>query len=135
MSAIIKKQYQTAKQILSTLEVIFEERKRYPNYENWKIFQDMYNYFKVIVGEVQVGYYTVLPYGLPENMDYIGHSKKMFLRYEAELKASGLLDLTFEEILEQREETAAREEPVYTEEQKCQMWYEHQKQMDYDTQF
>ena len=135
MSAIIKKQYQTAKQILSTLEVIFEERKRNPNFENWKIFQEMYGYFKLIVGEVQVGYYTVLPYGLPENMDYIGHANKMFLRYEAELKASGLLDLTFEEILEQREEPAAREEPVYTEEQKCQMWYEHQKQYDYDTQF
>lgn len=135
MSAIIKKQYQTAKQILSTLEVIFEERKRNPNFENWKIFQDMYGYFKLIVGEVQVGYYTVLPYGLPENMDYIGHANKMFLRYEAELKASGLLDLTFEEILEQREEPAAIQEPVYTEEQKCRMWYEHQKQMDYDTQF
>jgi hypothetical protein len=135
MSAIIKKQYQTAKQILSTLEVIFEERKRNPNFENWKIFQDMYGYFKLIVGEVQVGYYTVLPYGLPENMDYIGHANKMFLRYEAELKASGLLDLTFEEILEQREEPAARQEPVYTDEQKCQMWYERQKQMDYDTQF
>ena len=135
MSAIIKKQYQTAKQILSTLEVIYVERKRNPNFENWKIFQEMYNYFKVIVGEVQVGYYTVLPYGLPENMDYIGHANKMFLRYEAELKASGLLDLTFEEILEQREEPAARQEPVYTEEQKCQMWYEHQKQYDYDTQF
>ena len=36
--------------------------------------------------------------------------------------------LTFDEVLEMREDTPARAEVKYTEDQKSQMWYEYQKQ-------
>ena len=59
----------------------------------------------------------------------------MFAAYEAELKAAGLIGQTWEEILADVEPTEPAEQIEYTEEQKAQMWYEHQKQMDYDPQF
>ena len=43
---------------------------------------------------------------------------------------------TFDEVLNMREDTPEHPEIEYTDEQKAQMWYEHQKQIqDYDPQF
>ena len=61
--------------------------------------------------------------------------KQKFAAYEAELMQAGLIGQTWEEILADVEQSEPAEEIEYTEEQKAQMWYEHQKQIDYDPQF
>lgn len=136
MSTIIKKQYETAK-------ILLENAERTYNYyilmgsraKDFDPFYEVALSLFTIVGGVNVYNYGVMLKSNDTGLMLIELCRNRFADYEQELKKSGLLDLTFEELLEQREEPAAREEPVYTEEQKCQMWYEHQKQYDYDTQF
>ena len=136
MSTIIKEQHETAKKLLETAErnyncyIILGSRTR-----DFDFFYNIAVSLFTIVGGVNVYSAGVLRDSKDTGFTLIELCRNRFAAYEQELKKYGLLDLTFEEILEQREEPAARAEPVYTEEQKCQMWYEHQKQYDYDTQF
>jgi hypothetical protein len=136
MSTIIKEQHETAKKLLENAErtynyyILMESRAK-----DFDPFYDAALSLFTIVGGVNVLSYRVMLKTNDTGLMLIELCRNRFAAYEQELKKYGLLDLTFEELLEQREEPAARAEPVYTEEQKCQMWYEHQKQYDYDTQF
>jgi len=136
MSTIIKEQHETAKKLLENAErtynyyILMENRAK-----DFDPFYDAALSLFTIVGGVNVLSYRVMLKTNDTGLMLIELCRNRFAAYEQELKKYGLLDLTFEEILEQREEPAVREEPVYTEDQKCQMWYEHQKQYDYDTQF
>jgi hypothetical protein len=136
MSTIIKEQHETAKKLLENAErtynyyILMESRAK-----DFDSFYDIALSLFTIVGGVNVYNYGIMPKINNTEFTLIELCRNRFAAYEQELKKYGLLDLTFEELLEQREEPAARAEPVYTEDQKCQMWYEHQKQYDYDTQF
>jgi len=135
MSTIIKKQYETAKELLKAVE----RNCRY--YETCGRTQKDFDYFYnsvtsllTILGDVyvcgQVGQAQ-----RESGVSIMDNCKQKFAAYEAELKAAGLIGQTWEEILADVEPTEPAEEIEYTEEQKAQMWYEHQKQMDYDPQF
>lgn len=135
MSTIIKKQYETAKALLKSAEFNFNFYKTCG-----KTQQEFDNFYKIatslltIVGDVYVAgqvYQATRDY----NIEIIDHCKQKFAAYEAELKAAGLIGQTWEEILADVEQSEPAEQIEYTEEQKAQMWYEHQKQMDYDPQF
>lgn len=135
MSAIIKKQYETAKELLKAVE------RNSKFYETFGRTQKDFDYFYnsvtsllTIVGDVyvcgQVGQAQ-----RESGVSIMDNCRQKFAAYEAELKTLGLIGKTWEQILADVEPTEPVEIIEYTEEQKAQMWYEHQKQFDYDTQF
>jgi len=136
MSTIIKKQYETAKELLKAADY---NLYCYENIDRSdKNFERLFNTIislLTITGGVQVGYSRVLLDERENGLSIVDNYRQKFAAYEAELKAAGLIGQTWEEILADVEQSEPAEQIEYTEEQKAQMWYEHQKQMDYDPQF
>ena len=136
MSTIIKKQYETAKELLKAADY---QLYYYQNIDRSdKNFERLFNTIislLTITGGVQVGYSRVLLEETKSGLSIVDNYRQKFAAYEAELKAAGLIGQTWEEILADVEHSEPAEQIEYTEEQKAQMWYEHQKQMDYDPQF
>ena len=99
MSTIIKKQYETAKELLKAAEFNYNFYKTCDKtQEQFDKFYTIATSLLTIVGGVYVAgkvYQSTRDYNITEPVEII----------------------------------------EYTEEQKAQMWYEHQKQMDYDPQF
>jgi hypothetical protein len=135
MSTIIKKQYETAKQLLKTVEFCC----RY--YEKCGKTQKDFDYFYnnatsllTIFGHVHVGI-SVIQGERASGTSIIDDCRQRFAAYEAELMHAGLISSKWEQILADVEPTEPAVQIEYTEEQEAQMWYEHQKQIDYDPQF
>lgn len=136
MSTIIKKQYETAKELLKSADYhlyYYENIDR--SDKNFDKFFNTVTSLLTIVGGVQVGYSRVLQEDRDNGLNIVDNYRQKFAAYEAELMQAGLIGQTWEEILADVEPTEPAEQIEYTEEQKAQMWYEHQKQMDYDPQF
>lgn len=135
MSTIIKKQYETAKEILKSAEFNYNFYKTCgKSQEDFDRFYKIATSLLTIVGGVYVAgqvYQEARDY----NIEIINHCRKMFAAYEAELMQAGLIPSKWEQILADVEPTEPAVQIEYTEEQKAQMWYEYQKQMDYDPQF
>lgn len=94
MSTILKKQYETAKQLLKTVEFCY----RY--YENCGKTQKDFDYFYnnatsllIIFGEVHVNM-TVMQKQREEGVSIIDLCRQKFAAYEAELKSLGLLEVS-----------------------------------------
>jgi hypothetical protein len=132
MSTIIKEQHETAKKLLENAErtynyyIMMESRAK-----DFDPFYEVALSLFTIVGGVNVYNYGVMLKSNDTGLMLIELCRNRFAAYEQELKKYGLLDLTFEELLEQREEPAAREEPVYTEGQKLEMLYQQEQQERY----
>jgi hypothetical protein len=132
MSTIIKEQHETAKKLLENAErtynyyILMESRAK-----DFDPFYDAALSLFTIVGGVNVLSYRVMLKTNDTGLMLIELCRNRFAAYEQELKKYGLLDLTFEELLEQREEPAARAEPVYTEGQKLEMLYQQEQQERY----
>lgn len=135
MSTIIQKQYETAKEILKSAELNFSFYKTCDKtQEQFDKFYNIATSLLTIVGGVYVAgkvYQSTRDY----NIEIINHCRQMFAAYEAELMKAGLIPSLWEQILVDVEPTEPAVQIEYTEEQECQMWYEHMKQFDYDTQF
>lgn len=134
MNTIIKKQHQIAKQILSQVIILDAEYKKNPNDINFNHFNGMFNHFLLVIGEVYVGYYNVIGTGMRINgMSYADWCKMKFDEYEKEIKKAGLLNISFDEMLDQDVKPiiagyGKKYDPIeYTDEQKDQMWYEYFK--------
>lgn len=135
MSTIIQKQYETAKELLKAVE------RNCKYYEICGRTQKDFDYFYnsvtsllTILGDV----YVCGKVGQAEResgVSIMDNCTQKFAAYEAELMQAGLIPSLWEQILADVEPTEPAEQIEYTEEQKAQMWYEHQKQMDYDPQF
>jgi len=135
MSTIIKKQYETAKQLLKAVEFCCKY------YETCGKTQKDFDYFYnnatsllTILGHVHVGM-SVMQGERASGLSIIDDCRQRFAAYEAELMQAGLIPSKWEQILADVEPIEPVIPPVYTEEQEAQMWYEHMKQMDYDPQF
>jgi hypothetical protein len=132
MSTIIKKQHETAKKLLENAErtynyyIMMESRAKY-----FDPFYEVALSLFTIVGGVNVYNYGVMLKTNDTGLLLIELCRNRFAAYEQELKKYGLLDLTFEEILDQREDLTAREQPVYTEGQKLEMLYQQEQQERY----
>lgn len=136
MSAIIKNQYNAVKEIVNQIEVLYKEYDNNPSDKNFNHFCKMFDYFLLITGNVTVGYYSVISNAMtPSGKSHLDWCKELFQQYESDLKKSGLLKPSFEDILSDVEDITPVETIEYTEEQKLSMWYENQKQYEYDTQF
>ena len=135
MSTIIQKQYETAKQILSAVEMNFRSYEICGRTQkDFDYFYDIATSLLTIVGNVHIG--TKVCQAQRENgVSIIDECRQMFAAYEAELMQAGLIPSKWEQILADVEPTEPAETIEYTEEQEAQMWHEHQKQMDYDPQF
>jgi hypothetical protein len=132
MSTIIKKQHETAKKLLENAErtydyyILMESRAK-----DFDPFYEVALSLFTIVGGVNVYNYGVMLKTNDTGLMLIELCRNRFAAYEQELKKYGLLDLTFEELLEQREDLTAREQPVYTEGQKLEMLYQQEQQERY----
>jgi GH35 family endo-1,4-beta-xylanase len=135
MSTIIQKQYETAKEILKSAEFNFNFYKTCgKTQEQFDYFYNIATSLLTIVGGVYVAgkvYQSTRDY----NIEIIDHCRKMFAAYEAELMQAGLIPSKWEQILADVEPTEPAETIKYSADQEAQMWYEHQKQIDNDTQF
>lgn len=135
MSTIIQKQYETAKEILKSAEFNFNFYKTCDKtQEQFDKFYTIATSLLTIVGGVYVAgkvYQSTRDY----NIEIINHCRQMFAAYETELMQAGLIPSKWEQILADVEPTEPAETIEYSAEQEAQMWYEHQKQMDYDPQF
>jgi GH35 family endo-1,4-beta-xylanase len=135
MSTIIQKQYETAKEILKSAEFNFNFYKTCgKTQEQFDYFYNIATSLLTIVGGVYVAG-KVNQSTRDYNIEIINHCRQMFAAYEAELMQAGLIPSKWEQILADVEPTEPAIEIEYTAEQEAQMWYEHQKQMDYDPQF
>ena len=132
MSTIIKEQHETAKKLLENAErtysyyIMMESRAK-----DFDLFYEVALSLFTIVGGVNVYNYGVMLKTNDTGLMLIELCRNRFTAYEQELKKYGLLDLTFEELLEQREEPAVRAETVYTEGQKLEMLYQQEQQERY----
>ena len=135
MSTIIQKQYETAKQILSAVEMNFRSYEICGRTQkDFDYFYDIATSLLTIVGNVHIG--TKVCQAQRENgVSIIDECRQMFAAYEAELMQAGLIPSKWEQILADVEPTEPAETIEYTEEQEAQMWHEHMKQYDYDPQF
>jgi hypothetical protein len=135
MSTIIQKQYETAKQILSAVEMNFRSYEICGRTQkDFDYFYDIATSLLTIVGNVHIG--TKVCQAQRENgVSIIDECRQMFAAYEAELMQAGLIPSKWEQILADVEPTDPAIEIEYSAEQEAQMWYEHMKQFDYDTQF
>lgn len=135
MSTIIKKQYETAKELLKAVE------RNSKFYETFGRTQKDFDYFYnsvtsllTILGDVyvcgQVGQSQ-----RESGLSIMDNCKQKFAAYEAELVQAGLIGKTWEQILADVEPTEPVQTIEYSAEQEAQMWYEYQKQFDHDTQF
>lgn len=135
MSTIIEKQYETAKQILKSAEFYFKYYKTCgQNQKDFDYFYHIATSLLTIVGGVIVGG-QVHQAARDFNIEVIDHCRQMFAAYEAELIQAGLIPSKWEQILADVEPTEPVEVIEYTAQQETQMWHEHTKQFDYDTQF
>jgi hypothetical protein len=128
MSTIIQKQYETAKQLLKTVEFCL----RY--YEKCGKTQKDFDYFYnnvtsllTIFGHVHVGM-SVIQGERASDTSIIDDCRQRFAAYEAELMQAGLIASKWEQILADVEPTEPSETIEYSAEQEAQMWYEHMKQ-------
>ena len=135
MSTIIQKQYETAKQILSAVEMNFRSYEICGRTQkDFDYFYDIATSLLTIVGNVHIG--TKVCQAQRENgVSIIDECRQMFAAYEAELMKAGLVHSKWEQILADVEPTEPAETIKYSAEQEAQMWHEHMKQFDYDTQF
>jgi hypothetical protein len=137
MSTIIQKQYETAKQILSAVEMNFRSYEICGRTQkDFDYFYDIATSLLTIVGNVHIG--TKVCQAQRENgVSIIDECRQMFAAYEAELMQAGLIPSKWEQILADIDDAivSIKQHTEYTEEQEAQMWHEHQKQMDYDPQF
>ena len=135
MSTIIQKQYETAKQILSAVEMNFRSYEICGRTQkDFDYFYDIATSLLTIVGNVHVG--TKVCQAQRENgVSIIDECRQMFAAYETELMKAGLVPSKWEQILADVEPTEPAETIKYSAEQEAQMWHEHMKQFDYDTQF
>lgn len=135
MSTIIQKQYETAKQILSAVEMNFRSYEICGRTQkDFDYFYDIATSLLTIVGNVHIG--TKVCQAQRENgVSIIDECRQMFAAYEAELMKAGLVPSKWEQILADVEPTEPAETIKYSAEQEAQMWHEHMKQFDYDTQF
>ena len=135
MSTIIQKQYETAKQILSAVEMNFRSYEICGRTQkDFDYFYDIATSLLTIVGNVHIG--TKVCQAQRENgVSIIDECRQMFAAYEAELMKAGLIPSKWEQILADVEPTEPSEAIEYSAEQEAQMWYEHMKQFDYDPQF
>ena len=135
MSTIIQKQYETAKEILKSAEFNFNFYKTCgKTQEQFDYFYNIATSLLTIVGGVYVAG-KVNQSTRDYNIEIIDHCRQMFAAYEAELMQAGLIPSKWEQILADVEPTEPAETIKYSEEQEAQMWHEHMKQIDYDTQF
>jgi hypothetical protein len=137
MSTIIQKQYETAKELLKAVE------RNFKYYEICGRTQKDFDYFYnsvtsllTILGDV----YVCGQVGQAEResgVSIMDNCKQKFAAYEAELMQAGLIPSKWEQILADIDDAivSIKQHTEYTEDQKAQMWYEHQKQIDYDPQF
>lgn len=135
MSTIIKKQYETAKQLLAVVERNYNLYELLKQDRDWADFYNMATCLMTIVGGVTVYSVAVMQGQRASGLQIIDDCRQRFAAYEAELMQAGLIPSKWEQILADVEPIEPVIPPVYTEEQEAQMWYEHMKQMDYDPQF
>lgn len=135
MSTIIKKQYETAKQLLEVVERNYNLYELLKQDRDWADFYNMATCLMTIVGGVTVYSVAVMQGQRASGLSIIDDCRQRFAAYEAELMQAGLIPSKWEQILADVEPIEPVIPPVYTEEQEAQMWYEHMKQMDYDPQF
>jgi len=135
MSTIIKKQYETAKQLLAVVERNYNLYELLKQDRDWADFYNMATCLMTIVGDVYVCSVAVMQGQRASGLQIIDDCRQRFAAYEAELMHAGLIPSKWEQILADVEPTEPAEAIEYSAEQESQMWYEHQKQMDYDPQF
>jgi len=92
MSAIIKKQYETAKQLLKSTENCFLAYELYGLDQSWSDFVNMSKYLLTIIDNVDVYQSVVFLAKREEGLTLIDNCRQKFAAYEAELKALGLID-------------------------------------------
>lgn len=93
MSTIIKKQYETAKQILARAEFNLNYYDKVSNLQkDWDNFYNMVTSFLTIIGEVEVSTNQVVQGRRESGVSIIENCRQKFTEYEAELKAAGLID-------------------------------------------
>lgn len=92
MSAIIKKQYETAKQLLKSVENCFTAYEVFGLDQNWSDFVSMSKYLLTIIDNVEVYQSVIFLSEREEGLTLIDNCRQKFAAYEAELKALGLID-------------------------------------------
>lgn len=92
MSAIIKKQYETAKQLLKSVENCFLAYEIFGLDQSWSDFSNMSKYLLAIIDDVDVCQSVVFLPKREEGVTLIDNCRQKFAAYEAELKALGLID-------------------------------------------
>lgn len=130
MSTIIQKQYETAKEILKSVEYSFDYYKTCEKtQEQFHEFYNIATSLLTIVGGVRVAgnvYQTTRDF----DIQIIDYCRQMFAAYETELMQAGLVPSKWEQILADVLPTEPVIDIKYTAEQETQMWYEHMKQLD-----
>lgn len=136
MSTIIKTQYETAKQLLKAAEQNLRLYDLLNDDKRWEDFYNMATSLLTIVGGVDAYSFSIVQKTRPAGVSIIDDCRQRFAAYESELIKAGLIPSVWEQILADVEQTEPVQQIEYTDEQKAQMWYEHQKQIqDYDPQF
>lgn len=93
MSAIIKKQYETAKQLLKSADYHFYYYENIDRSDkNFDKFFSTVTSLLTIIGGVEVAYSRVLQEDRNNGLNIVDNYRQKFAEYEAELKALGLID-------------------------------------------